>query len=359
MIPGIELKIGSSPFVLLRDVIEDPVFVSNPNFVPDDGRGLNPLLQNYWMVIHPPVLFLGFAATLIRFHFALPDCGIKIHGVDQTLHCRGDCSQALCWALAFLMGGYWAYETLSFGGYWNWGPVENAVYVPWLIWLQLSTWWCSTKQPKADENLDGVGRVSFILILYSTFLTRSGILGDASVHSFTDLGLSGQLLIYLLVFTLGAIALMMARWKHIPPPKRSAATWSKEFWIFMGIATLCLMGFQVFAAHIIPCIEQILGLFGINSTMATPANQIEFYSRLQLWFCCGCGDSISACAILLVEAHWRHHMEKRNSVACAVLFIDGLHSHQHISHVQFFFWRVDVCRSLHHLEQRNRAGFHH
>ena len=66
-----ELKIGSSPFLLLRDVMDDPIFLMNPDFVPEDGSGLNPLLQNYWMVIHPPTLFLGFATTLVPFAFVI------------------------------------------------------------------------------------------------------------------------------------------------------------------------------------------------------------------------------------------------------------------------------------------------
>lgn len=285
VIPGLELKIGSSPFVLLRDAMNDPIFQTNPDFVPTDGRGLNPLLQNYWMVIHPPTLFLGFAATLVPFSFCI--AGLWYKKYTEWI------KPALPWALfggvvlgvGILMGGYWAYETLSFGGYWNWDPVENAVYVPWLILIASVHTLMLYKTNKSGLKISMVLSVAtFILILYSTFLTRSGILGDASVHSFTDLGLSGQLLIYLLVFTVGAVVLMIVRWKHIPTTEKEVATWSKEFWIFMGIAALCLMGFQVLLPTSFPALNKFLGLFGINSTMATPANQIEFYSRLQLWF---------------------------------------------------------------------------
>jgi len=124
----------------------------------------------------------------------------------------------------------------------------------------------------------------FVLILYSTFLTRSGILGDASVHSFTDLGLSGQLLIYLLFFTLTAIALLVVRWKEIPTSDKEVSTYSREFWIFLGATTLCLMGFQVLIPTSIPVYNQIVGLFGGTSNLAPPADQIAFYSKFQLWF---------------------------------------------------------------------------
>ena len=142
MILGIvifQLKIGSDPFILLRDAMPDvPVYTPgspayNPNFVPEDGTGLNPLLQNYWMVIHPPTLFLGFATTLIPFAFCI--AGLWLGKFKDWIR------PALPWSLfsgailglGILMGGYWAYETLNFGGYWNWDPVENAVYVPWLV----------------------------------------------------------------------------------------------------------------------------------------------------------------------------------------------------------------------------------
>ena len=97
-----------------------------------------------------------------------------------------------------MMGAYWAYETLNFGGYWNWDPVENAVYVPWLFLVAGLHSILLTQNKKQYYRMSLILSIaSFVLILYSTFLTRSGILGDSSVHSFTDLGLSGQLLIYL------------------------------------------------------------------------------------------------------------------------------------------------------------------
>jgi cytochrome c-type biogenesis protein CcmF len=285
VIPGLELKIGSSPFVLLRDAMNDPIFQTNPDFVPQDGRGLNPLLQNYWMVIHPPVLFLGFAATLIPFSFCIAGLWYKKYAEWIKPALPWGLFAGVVLGVGILMGGYWAYETLSFGGYWNWDPVENAVYVPWLILIAAVHTMMLYKTTKSGLKISMVLAVSvFILILYSTFLTRSGILGDASVHSFTDLGLSGQLLIYLLVFTVGAIVLMIARWKHIPTTEKEVATWSKEFWIFLGIATLCLMGFQVLLPTSFPALNKFVGIFGVESTMATPANQIEFYSKLQLWF---------------------------------------------------------------------------
>jgi cytochrome c-type biogenesis protein CcmF len=124
----------------------------------------------------------------------------------------------------------------------------------------------------------------FILILYSTFLTRSGVLGDSSVHSFTDLGLMQQLLLYMYFFMIVAIVLLVVRWKHIPTSDKEIKTYSREFWIFIGVATLCLMGFQVLLTTSFPVINSIVQWFGGSSNMAPPPDQVNFYSRIQIWF---------------------------------------------------------------------------
>lgn len=284
VIPGIEVKIGSSPFILLRDALPDPIFQIQPEFIPQDGTGLNPLLQNYWMVVHPPTLFLGFALTLVPFSFCIAGLWIKKY-TDWV-------RPALPWALVggailglgILMGGYWAYETLNFGGYWNWDPVENAVYVPWLVLIAgihtMITYRNSGAALKASMILV---IMVFVLILYSTFLTRSGVLGEASVHSFTDLGLSGQLLIYLFFFLLVAIVFTAMRWKEIPTTEKEVAVWSREFWIFIGATVLCLMGFQVLMPTSIPVWNRLVEAFGGSSNIAPPADQVTYYSNIQLW----------------------------------------------------------------------------
>jgi len=288
VIPILNLKIGSSPFMLLRDVMDAPIFEMNPEFIPEDGNGLNPLLQNYWMVIHPPTLFLGFAATLIPFAYAI--AGLWRNKLSAWIR------PALPWSLfaaavlgvGILMGGYWAYETLSFGGYWNWDPVENAVYVPWLVLVAsihvMITYQNSSVALKSSFILV---ITTFMLILYSTFLTRSGILGESSVHSFTDLGLSGQLLLYLLTFLIGSIAFMIVRWSSIPKSKKEVSTYSREFWIFLGATTLCLMSFQVLFPTSIPVFNSIAEGLGFELNAALPSDQVVYFSKFQLWFAIG------------------------------------------------------------------------
>ena len=283
------LKIGSSPFMLLRDILTIPVFdaaspMYNPNFVPKDGTGLNPLLQNYWMVIHPPTLFLGFALTLVPFAFVIA----ALWKNELTRWVKPATSWTLVGGgvlgVGVVMGAYWAYETLNFGGYWNWDPVENAVYIPWLVLVaSLHGMLLWTKRRTGLRTAFVLVVATFVLILYATFLTRSGVLGNASVHSFTDLGLSGQLLIYLSAFTVLSIAMLVWRWQSIPVSEKELSTYSPELWVFVGATVLCLGAFQVFVTTSIPVYNALLGLVGIKSNLALPADQIAHYTRAQLW----------------------------------------------------------------------------
>ncbi|MCS7004784.1 MAG: cytochrome c biogenesis protein CcsA [Cytophagales bacterium] len=285
VIPFTQIKIGSSPFVLLKDVIKAPIFQLNPDYKPEDGNGLNPLLQNYWMVIHPPTLFLGFALTLIPFAYCL---GALVMGKVQEW-----ITYALPWnivgtgilGIGIMMGAYWAYETLNFGGYWNWDPVENAVYIPWLISVaSIHTMIIYKKNQSALKLSIFLVVATFLLVLYATFLTRSGILGESSVHSFTDLGLSGQLIGYLLFFTGLSSGLIVWRWKLIPGSQKEISAYSREFWIFIGVTTLILTSFQVLVPTSIPVWNQFVKLFGIESRLASPADQVQFYNKFQIWF---------------------------------------------------------------------------
>ncbi|GAA4434126.1 cytochrome c biogenesis protein CcsA [Pontibacter saemangeumensis] len=320
MILGIvigDLKIGSSPFILMRDFMTDaPVFAMDPNFVPQDGTGLNPLLQNYWMVIHPPTLFLGFAATLVPFAFAMAGLwkGKFVEWVKPALPWA--LFAAVVLGVGTVMGAYWAYETLNFGGYWNWDPVENAVYIPWLVLVGAIHTMIAYRRGKQGLKASFILVISsFILILYATFLTRSGILGNASVHSFTDLGLSGQLFAYLAVFAALAVGLLVYRWKSIPTTEKELSTYNGEFWVFIGAAVLCLAGFQVLVTTSIPVYNSFLGFIGIESNAALPADQIEHYTKFQLW--AGVGIAIlSGIGQLL---WWRKGEQTKNSFIDAIM----------------------------------------
>lgn len=285
----LETKIGSSPFILMREAMANiPIFAVNPDYVPEDGRGLNPLLQNYWMVIHPPTLFLGFAMTLVPFSFAIAGLWKKQYDSWVRPALPWSLATALILGIGILMGGYWAYETLNFGGYWNWDPVENAVYIPWLVLVAAIHTLIAYRKGGVALRVSFVLVItSFVLVLYATFLTRSGILGNASVHSFTDLGLSGQLLIYLLTFVVLSVALLVYRWRQLPITQKELDIYNRDTWIFLGVTILCLASFQVVVTTSIPVYNAIAKAIGTSSELAPPADAIKHYTIWQMWFMIG------------------------------------------------------------------------
>ncbi|MBI1781341.1 MAG: cytochrome c biogenesis protein CcsA, partial [Sphingobacteriales bacterium] len=212
-------KVGASPFALFRQQMPElPLFASDDYVTKiKDGNGLNPLLQNYWMVIHPPVLFLGFASTIVPFAYGIAGLWTKKFGEVMKAALPWALFSAAVLGLGIMMGAAWAYESLTFGGYWAWDPVENASLVPWLVLvcgIHTLLAYRSTGHSLRATHLFFI--LQFILILYSTFLTRSGILGDSSVHSFADLGMNIQLLLFVLVFLIPALILFAGRYKQIP-----------------------------------------------------------------------------------------------------------------------------------------------
>lgn len=279
------VKIGSSPFLLLRDVMEADIFNIDPDFIPSDGTGLNPLLQNIWMVIHPPIIFLGFALSGVPFAFAISALW-KNELSDFVRRTAPSLLATVCvLGIGILMGAYWAYETLNFGGYWNWDPVENAVFVPWIIFIgALHGMVLYRRKEKGFFLTISLTIGGFLLIVYSTFLTRSGILGNSSVHSFTDLGLSGQLLLFLLFFVFAAIALLVYRKESLSEVEQNLSYLSLEFWMLLGICVIGLSAFQVLLPTSIPVLNVILENIGIDRNFAPPVDPIGFYGKFQLWF---------------------------------------------------------------------------
>ena len=269
-----DVRLGSSPFTLTRDEIAGPIF-SQPNYLTfiKDGIGLNVLLRNYWMVIHPPILFLGFASTIIPFAFAYAGIQTKRFGDWVT--------PALPWALfsacvlgvGIMMGGKWAYESLSFGGYWAWDPVENASLVPWLILIAgmhtMVIFKATGHSLKASYLF---AFLTFIFILYSTFLTRTGVLGDTSVHAFTDAGtaINVMILLFVAAFTLPSIILLIVNLKKMPAEQKEESTNSREFWMFIGSLVFFLTAMFIIAKTSVPVYNKIFG-----TKIAQPEN-VEF-----------------------------------------------------------------------------------
>jgi cytochrome c-type biogenesis protein CcmF len=207
--------------------------------VPPDGAGLNPLLQDNWMVIHPPVMFAGFASLSVPFAFAIAALWKKAWD--------GWIVRALPWALftfvtlgtAILMGGYWAYKTLGWGGYWGWDPVENTSLVPWLLTVALVHGMFLQRSRKRHRRVNlFLAILAYVCILYGTFLTRSGVLADFSVHSFVDLGITGWLVADLVGFLLLGTGLLIYRWKAVPVEIDEPPLLSRSVFFILSIASL-------------------------------------------------------------------------------------------------------------------------
>jgi cytochrome c-type biogenesis protein CcmF len=289
---GVEdVKFGSNPFALLRDTVDAPIF-SDPNYLSKiAGDGLNPLLQNYWMTIHPPTLFLGFASTVVPFAFAI--AGL------WTRDFKGWLKPVLNWSLfsafilglGILMGGAWAYEALSFGGYWAWDPVENMSLVPWIVLI------AGIHAVMIAKNTGHSLKIAFLfmlasfgMIVYSTFLTRSGILGDTSVHAFTDMGLEWQLVVFLGTIFVGSLTLLFARWRQIPENKKEETAYSREFWMFMGSLILIFSAILISFTTSIPVYNKIASVLdgwfpnqNLALNWSTPTEPIEHYNKYQIW----------------------------------------------------------------------------
>lgn len=295
MVAGIYIfgwKMGSNPFILLRDSgifdnapgmhvnfdLSQPVRPDYMNSI-KDGNDLNPLLQNYWMVIHPPVLFMGFASTTIPFAFAIAGLWKKKFGEWTKTALPWALFSAAVFGVGIMMGGQWAYESLTFGGYWAWDPVENASLVPWMIMISgihtLLIYRHSGHSLKATYLFF---ILSFAFVLYSTFLTRSGILGEASVHAFTDLGMNVQLLTFLLGFVIPSLAFFFYRLKDIPSVKQEENISSREFWMFIGSLVFFLSAIVIIFQTSTPVLNKVLG------TSIAPPDDAEFaYNSIQVY----------------------------------------------------------------------------
>ncbi len=260
-----DIKIGSNPFVLMRNEFPDAPIFSDPDYLTKyltDGNGLNILLQNYWMVIHPPILFLGFASSIVPYAYVVAGLWKKDHSgwlrpaMPWALFCAG------ILGLGIMMGAAWAYESLTFGGYWAWDPVENASMVPWLLLvagIHTMLIYKSTGHSLKSSYL--FIALAHLLVLYSTFLTRTGVLGDTSVHSFTGEGstLYWHLIMMQLFFIAVPSYLYFRDRKNIPVVHKEESMNSREFWMFVGSLLLLISALYIIVLTSLPFINKLIG----------------------------------------------------------------------------------------------------
>lgn len=252
-------------FLLLMLVIKNPfvyVWETYPKdvevgFIPANGRGLNPLLQTYWMVIHPPILFIGFASMSVPFCHAVS--ALLKHDYAHWIRVAAPWTVfgAMALGTGLTLGGYWAYETLGWGGYWGWDPVENSSLIPWLVCLASVHTMVSQRRSGSFVRTNFVlSLLVFILVLYSTFLTRSGVLGDTSVHSFVEPGMWAYVVLVGVIFVFAFIGfgLFFKRMKEMPKVKVEHSILSREFALLLGAFALSFCAVFVLAGTSSPLI---------------------------------------------------------------------------------------------------------
>jgi len=238
------LTILASPFRTTMDVFKIPSFM-----VPKEGNGLNPLLIDPWMAIHPPVVFLGYA--LITIPFASAILYLIRKNFDSWVEISKQWSRGawLFLGLGIALGGFWSYEVLGWGGYWAWDPVETSSLVPWLVLTAYMH--ASMRKQEFPILTPALATFSFILVLYATFITRSGLW--ESVHAFGQ-SKSGTLLAFVLFFTLTASVILLLR--NLSNNKGKKA--SLEF--FLTIMLLSVLGFVSFWGITYPIIFKFKGV---------------------------------------------------------------------------------------------------
>ncbi len=230
-----------------------------------NGKGLNPQLLNFWMQIHPPVLFTGFSMSTVPFSFAM--------AAMMKNDYRDWVKQSFPWVLAgtgilglgIMLGGYWAYEMLGWGGYWAWDPVENSSLIPWLVGVASIHTLLVQRKSQAKGGIGKFAKtnlvlclLTYVLVLYATFLTRSGVLGDASVHSFVDPGMLVYLflIIFIGAFIVIGFGTLIYRWRYLSDKiQAEESLLSRELALFTAAIVLCASAIIVFVGTSAPLIN--------------------------------------------------------------------------------------------------------
>jgi cytochrome c-type biogenesis protein CcmF len=259
---------------------------------PLEGSDLNPLLQNYWMAIHPPSLYTGYVSSTVPFAFG---AAALITGKLDDAWIRTTRRWAIfSWfflTLGNMFGARWAYEVLGWGGYWAWDPVENAAFMPWLVMTAYlhSVMIQERKDMLKVWNLALIG-LAFGLTLFGTFITRSGVI--SSVHSFTQSGLGPYFLSFLIFVTLAYTALLIFRSKELRSPAEFESYLSREAAFLFNNLMLVGIAFAVFWGTIFPVLSEAVR--GVKITVGPPFfNRVNGPLALGLVFLMGVGPLIA------------------------------------------------------------------
>ena len=279
-------------FLLLTVFITNPFEPTDANFVIQNGMGLNPLLQNLTMAFHPPTLYLGYVGFAIPFAFAMASLitrdvnPIWIRSIRRwTLITWG-------WlTIGIVLGGWWAYQELGWGGYWAWDPVENASFMPWLTGTAL----LHSIIIQEKKNMLKVWNMILIIItfdlsIFGTFLTRSGVM--SSVHSFSKTAIGPLFLYFVLLILVVSFWLLFSRLSILKSEKRIESFTSRESGFLFNNVVFIVMCFAVFWGTIFPVLSEAVR--GTKITVGPPFfNQVNIPIGLAMLFLTGVGPLLA------------------------------------------------------------------
>src|SRR5713101_7459176 len=271
-------------------------FIASPferlGFTPTEGSDLNPLLQNYWMTIHPPSLYLGYVSASVPFAFAMASLATgKLGDVWIRTTRRWALLSWFFLSVGNMLGGRWAYEVLGWGGYWAWDPVENAAIMPWFT----ASAYLHSVMIQEKKNMLKVWNMvlvilTFALTIFGTFLTRSGVI--SSVHSFTQSGLGPFFIGFLLFVLLVAGGLLAYRLPELRTPAVMESFLSREAAFLFNNLVLVGIAFAVFWGTVFPVLSEWVR--GVKITVGPPFfNRVNAPLGLVLLFFTGVGPVIA------------------------------------------------------------------
>ena len=242
------LTLAKSPFELIADV-------------PVDGAGMNPLLMDPWMAVHPPILFLGYA--LLAVPLAYSCAALLVNAPTKAWLASARRWTLVAWSFlgaGIFIGAYWAYKVLGWGGFWGWDPVENSSLVPWLLACALLHLFTAARTREGVLPVLHLAAIfTYAFVLYGTFLTRSGILGDFSVHSFAGTSIGLTLAVVNGLVLLAGLALLFFRAKTFPQTPMYESYASRPFLLLLGALVLAFIAAIVFVGMSMPLLTQLAG----------------------------------------------------------------------------------------------------
>jgi cytochrome c-type biogenesis protein CcmF len=283
--------LGILAFFLLVMTVAAPPFQRQVP-VPADGRGLNPLLEDTGMITHPVALYLGFTGFSVPFAFAM--AALITGRIGDTWLVLTRRWTIVAWyflSLGLLIGGWWSYHVLGWGGYWAWDPVENAAFMPWLT----GTAFLHSVMIQERRRMLRLWNISLVILtfgltLFGTFLTRSGVI--ASVHAFTQGSIGILFLSFLALVLLTALGLVAWRWEALRSEGELDSIVSRESAFLLNNVFLVAAAFTVFFGTVFPLLSEAVR--GVKVSVGAPFfNQVNVPLFLSLVFLMGVGPLIA------------------------------------------------------------------